>query len=246
MRTFAMVAISLLAIGAIVEGAVIVRLSGRVEALSQRLASNSDPSPTGATGPARIAAARAPAGTPTAGLAPSTLPRLLPTTPEPAAPMATSVLREALETSEGRQHLKAAIDLLREQERQEKLSSRAERAVEREQQHAQQLTRVLGLSSDEQGKVGQLYATMQANRRRVLDEMRAGQKDADQADDEIDNLRDETERSVRALLGEPRMQKYRESMRAQRRRDRGNDGQAPAAGAPPVGGAPATPPAPAP
>jgi hypothetical protein len=152
------------------------------------------------------------------------LPRLLPVAaPETqaAAGPATAVLREALASSEGREHLKAALGILREQEKQERIVGRAERAIEREQQRVQQLTQVLSLSSDEQGKVGQLFATLQSNRRRVLDEMRAGQKDSEQADEEIDKFRDETDASVRALLGEPRMRQFREA--TQRRRDRGGN-----------------------
>jgi hypothetical protein len=171
------------------------------------------------------------------------LPRLLtPPTPDiPVAPPATALLREALASSEGREHLKAALEILREQDKQVKITGRAERAVEREQQRVQELTRVLALSSDEQGKVGQLYATLQSNRRRVLDEMQAGQKDAGQADDAIDKFRDETDASLRALLGEPRMRQFREAMQGQRRRggNPGPNGGAAASGAsPPTAGQP--------
>lgn len=232
MRTFALLAAFLLAVASIVEGAVIVRLSSRVETLSQRLASDSGAQGAsgvlGSTDVVRVAAARNPS------LPTSTLPRLLPAPASDAPPAAAAtVLREALETPEGRQHLKAAMEVLREQDRQERVTQRAERAVDREQQRVQQMTHILALTSEEQGKVGQLYSSLQASRRRVLDEMHAGQKDADQADNEIDGFRDETDRSVRALLGEPRMQKFRETMRAQRRRG-GNEAGPPA---PPPGGA---------
>lgn len=113
--------------------------------------------------------------------------------------------------------------------------------MEKEQQRREQLTKILALTSEEQGKVGQLYTTLQTGRQRVLEEMRAGVKNAEQADDEIDNLRDETEKSVRTLLGEPRMKQYRDANRAARRRERGGDeaGQSPAPAAGP-GAAPTT------
>jgi hypothetical protein len=229
MRTFALIGFFVLAVVAIVEGAVIARLSGRIETLARR-------APTGDL-PERGQGGGAPDRAPAAGTvalarpAPN-LPRLLTTaTPDnPAAAPAAAVLREALDSSEGRQHLKAALEILREQDKQEKLAGRADRAALREQQRVQELTKILALSSDEQGKVGQLYATLQSNRRRVLDEMHAGQKDSGQADDEIDKFRDETDTSVRALLGEPRMRQFREATQGQRRRG-GNPG--------PSGGGPA-------
>jgi hypothetical protein len=229
MRTFALVGFFVLAVAAIVEGAVIARLSGRIDALARREPTGDPPgrsqagdAPERATAVGTVALARP---------APN-LPRLLttPTPDNPASAPATAVLREALDSNEGRQHLKAALEILREQDKQVKLAGRAERAVEREQQRVQELTKVLALSSDEQGKVGQLYATLQSNRRRVLDEMHAGQKDSGQADDEIDKFRDETDTSVRALLGEARMRQFREATQGQRRRG-GNPG--------PTGGGPA-------
>ena len=61
--------------------------------------------------------------------------------------------------------------------------------------------------------------------------MRAGLKNAEQADDEIDNLEDSTEGAVRGLLGEQRMQQLRDAERNERRQRRGppnQQGQQPA------------------
>jgi hypothetical protein len=141
----------------------------------------------------------------------------------PAVPTgpATAMLAEALQTAEGRQHLRGAIELLREQERQDRLLRNADQEIEREQRYRDRLTKVLALPAHEQEKVGQLYAGLQASRRKVLEEMRAGLKNAEQADDEIDNLEDGTQAQVRALLGEQRMQQLRDARRAERGREGG-------------------------
>lgn len=223
MRVIGIVAVFVLALAAIVEGAVIVRLSSRLDALDQRLAHA--PAVLDESGaPRREGVALARGDVPAAPLPP---PRLAPapgaTAPVPTGP-ATAVLAEALQTVEGRQHLRGAMELLREQDRQDRLVRNAEQEVEREQRYRDRLTKVLSLPAHEQDKVGQLYSTLQAGRRKVLEEMRSGLKNAEQADDEIDNLEDSTEQQVRALLGEQRMQQLRDARRAERGRGRGAGG----------------------
>ena len=73
---------------------------------------------------------------------------------------------------EGRQHLRGAMELLREQDRQDRLVRNAEQEVEREQRYRDRLVKVLSLPAHEQEKVGQFYGTLQAGRRKVLEEMR--------------------------------------------------------------------------
>jgi hypothetical protein len=243
MRIFGIVAIFVLAVVAIVEGAALVRLSSRLDAVAQGAGSPSGDTPadTMRQPPSLARAASDPATT----LRPP-VPRLAPVAaaPSPAAAppgSPTAVLGDALATPEGRQHLKVAMEALREQDRQERLVKNAERDVEREQRQRERMARVLGLNSDEQNKIGHLYTTLQSGRQRVLEEMRVGSKTAEQADDEIDNLEDETQRTVRTLIGEERMRKLRDAERNERRRDRGGGGRE--GGAP---GAPGQPAAPAP
>jgi ssRNA-specific RNase YbeY (16S rRNA maturation enzyme) len=245
MRVIGIVAVFVLALAAIVEGAVIVRLSTRIDALDEKLA-HGPASAEEVNSPRRegVALARGGSETSTAALPP---PRLTPTPgsppPVPTGP-ATAMLAEALQTQEGRQHLRGAIEHLREQERQDRLIQNAERDVEREQRYRDRLTKVLSLPAHEQEKVGQFYAGLQAGRKKVLEEMRAGLKNAEQADDEIDNLEDSTEQQVRSLLGDQRMQQLREARRAEQRgrgRGQGQQGQQGQQGA-----TPAAPPPPAP
>ena len=134
------------------------------------------------------------------------------------------MLAEALQSQEGRQHLRGAMELLREQDRQDRLIRNAEQDIEREQRYRDRLVKVLSLPAHEQEKVGQFYATLQASRRKVLEEMRSGLKNAEQADDEIDNLEDGAEQQVRTLLGEQRMQQLRDARRTEQR-GRGRGGQ---------------------
>jgi hypothetical protein len=225
MRVIGIVAVFVLALAAIVEGAVIVRLSTRIDTLADKLA-------TPPAAPRELSDVRAPhhdgvalargdgAGV---GLPP---PRLTGPAgaPVPTAP-ATAMLAEALQTVEGRQHLRGAIEHLREEERQDRLVRNAEQDIEREQRYRDRMAKVLSLPAHEQEKVGQLFATLQAGRRKVLDDMRAGLKNAEQADDEIDNLEDGTQAQVRALLGDQRMQQLRDARRAERGRGGQGGGQ---------------------
>jgi hypothetical protein len=219
MRVIGIVAIFVLALAAIVEGAVIVRLSSRLDALDEKL-THAPAAPDDVRAPRRegVALAR---GDMAATLPP---PKLAPTSestpPVPTGP-ATAMLAEALQSVEGRQHLRGAMELLREQDRQDRLIRNAEQDVEREQRYRDRLTKVLSLPTHEQEKLGQFYGSLQAGRRKVLEEMRSGVKNAEQADDEIDNLEDSTEQQVRALLGEQRMQQLRDARRTERGRGRG-------------------------
>jgi hypothetical protein len=168
-----------------------------------------------------VSLARSGGAAPTPALPP---PRLAPA-PGTAAPVptgpATAMLAEALQTQEGRQHLRGAMELLRELDRQDRLIRNAEQEVEREQRYRDRLSKVLSLPTHEQEKLGQFYGSLQAGRRKVLEEMRSGVKNAEQADDEIDTLKDSTEQQVRALLGEQRMQQLRDARRTERGRGRG-------------------------
>jgi hypothetical protein len=250
MRILGIVAIFVLAVVAIVEGAALVRLSSRLDSVAQQAGAGGPADDPGFDTTRRPSLARA-SSEPAAPARPP-VPRLTPAAAAPPAPAAppgspTAVLGEALGTPEGRQHLKAAMETLREQERQDRMVRNAERDVEREQRQRERMARVLGLNSDEQNKLGHLYTTLQSGRRRVLEEMRVGGKTSEQADDEIDAMEDEAQRNVRTLLGEDRMRKLREAERGERRRERGGREAGPpgAPGQPaaPPGQAPAPPPA---
>jgi hypothetical protein len=243
MRVIGIVAIFVLALAAIVEGAVIVRLSSRLDALDEKL-SHAPVVPDEVRAPRREGVALARGDIASATLPPPKLAPVPGSAPVPTGP-ATAMLAEALQSVEGRQHLRGAMELLREQDRQDRLLRNAEQDVEREQRYRDRLTKVLSLPGHEQEKLGQFYGNLQAGRRKVLEEMRSGLKNAEQADDEIDNLEDSTEQQVRALLGEQRMQQLRDSRRTERGRGRGQ-GQGQGGGqqqqGPPGAPPPATPP----
>jgi ABC-type branched-subunit amino acid transport system ATPase component len=88
--------------------------------------------------------------------------------------------------------------------------------IEREKRYQERITRALNLSGGEQGTIHQMYASMQASRQRILDEMQSGVKTSEQADDEIDQLEDQTETAVRTLLGDERLKQAREARKAER------------------------------
>ncbi len=219
MRLVGIIAVFVLTVTAIVEGAVLVRLSGKLDTLTEQVKAQPahlPPDPDDHTFTARAASA---------ALAAERMrpppPKLDPKAPapqEPAqpAPQAAGILREALATSEGREHLKNAMEVLREQDRQQRVIRDAEGDVQRDTSYRERLTRVLGLSQGEQGSIGSIYANLQTQRQKVIDEMRAGQKSAEQADDEIRTLESNADRSVHGILGEGRMRQLREARRAER------------------------------
>jgi hypothetical protein len=217
MRTVGMIAIFVLALVSIVEGAFLVKLSRQVSTLSEgRPGREGDPDEEGAPVARRVEPAprlpRMPASVPV-----PTFQNLAP----PSTTPATTTLREALSTSEGREQLKAAMDVIAEERRQARLVENAPRREEREQEFKERLLKGIPLTGDEPLKLSTLFTNLQTGRRQILDDMRAGLKNAEQADDEIDKLRDGLEGQIQALVGEDRWRKYRE----QRRQGRGGDGQ---------------------
>lgn len=243
MRTIGIAAIFVLSLCAIGEGAYLIKLSRRVNALSQQVergaleggsslaygaAQPADERPRKTLGAAE-AQVRVAAPVPNfQTLAPAS------TTP------ATSTLREALSTSEGREQLKAALAVIEEEKRQARMLERAGRSDERDKRWKERIAKSVALTGDEPLKIESLFTSLGHGRRQILDEMKAGAKNAEQADDAIDELEEATERSVRALMGEERWRKFREDGRRNRQQGQGQ-GQAgpPAPGQP---GAPGQPP----
>jgi hypothetical protein len=146
---------------------------------------------------------------------------------EPTASAATDTLREALATAEGREQLKAAMEVIAEQRRQERLVSRVERSTERDQRWKDRITKNVSLAGDEPLKVQALFTTLEGNRRQVIEDMKAGLKNSEQADKELDDLYEGAQKDLHGLLGDERWRKLRES---ERRGGRGAP-QAPAPGA---------------
>jgi outer membrane murein-binding lipoprotein Lpp len=239
MRLVGIIAVFVLTVAGIVQAAFLVRLSTRVDTLAEQVRAE------GAAGALDADSARRNRPLAAAGeSAPVRLPvpRLDPKAPAPAAAEgealpAAGVLREALSTTEGKQHLKGALEAIREQDRQKRMIEDIEDDVDRDKRNQERLARTLGLSSGEQGSINSLYAQLDSGRKRILEEMKSGVKTADQADDEIDALEDKTETAVNSLLGETRLKQLRDARRAerlQRRLERANQrGQQPATTRPP-------------
>jgi hypothetical protein len=225
MRILGILAIFLLSVCAIAEGAFLFRLSGRVHDLQQEAAVAHEaalrPAPEVPAAPsARVpvparpaAPTRAPAGAPPAF------------TPPPASTAATATLRDALSTPEGRDQLRAAMDVIAEQRRQERLVKFVERREERDQRWKERITKAIPLSGDEPQKLGALFTSLQTGRRQLLEDMKAGAKTAEETDSAMDDLQESTQKAVRSLLGDDRWRKLRED-----RGGRGQGGQAGQAG----------------
>jgi hypothetical protein len=224
MRTIGIVAIFVLALCAIGEGAMIVRLSRRVDGLGRVV--ESVPAAT-EEGPARRVEALP--GRPTPMAAPALAARPPQFKEAPAPGSRQSPLQE-LATPEGRQLLRSALDVINEERRQEHLIASMPRREERAQRWMERIGKSVPLTSDETVRLQAMYAELKSGRQQVLDEMRGGGKTAEQANDAMDELRDKADKSVRALLGEERWKKAREE--ARNNRDRQQQGPAQAQGQP--------------
>lgn len=220
MRTVGILAIFVLSLVSIVEGAFLIKLSRQVNTLSQgerparELERDEESAPAAARGPERSA--------PRMPRPPATPVPTFQTLAPPSTTPATTTLREALATSEGRQQLKAAMDVIAEERRQARLIEMAPRRDEREKEMKERLLKAIPLTGDEPLKLETLFTNLQNGRRQIIEDMRAGLKNAEQADDEIDQLRDGLEGQIQALVGEDRWRKYREQRR--QRGDRGDRG----------------------
>jgi hypothetical protein len=224
MRTVGMIAIFLLSLVSIVEGAYLFKLSHRVTELAQQAPERSGvEGDEAAPAPARRPDAPAPRPRPAAAPVP-TFQTLAP----PSTTPATATLREALGTVEGRQQLRAAMDVIAEEKRQARMLEVAPRRDERDLKYKDRILKTVPLTGDEPLKLGTLFTTLQQGRHQILEDMKAGLKNAEQADNEMDELRDNTDKSIHALLGEERYRKAREGRRGgggQRGQGQGQGGQ---------------------
>lgn len=227
MRTIGMLAIFVLALCAVGEGAYLFKLSREVKSLSRELklergepggdadedsfallrrtSRPSEPRTVRAAGDgaARVAA----------------VPNFQVLAPPPTTP-ATATLREALATPEGRDQLKAALAVIEEDKRQERMAKRADKDIEKEQRWKERIVKGVPLTGDEPLRLETLFTTLQNGRRQILEEMKSGLKNAQQADDEVDALQENTEKSVRSLLGEERLKQLREAEKKERDREK--------------------------
>lgn len=213
MRTLGIIAVFVLSLVSIVEGAFLFKLSRQVTAISHE---RSEPAADDEPVTRRY---EAPAPRPRPSAPPVPVPNFQTLAPPSTTP-ATTTLREALSTTEGREQLKAAMEVIAEEKRQARMLEWAPRRDERDQKYRERIMKTVALTGDEPLKLTTLFTTLQTQRRQILDDMRAGLKNAEKADDELDELRDGTERQIHALLGDERYKKVREGRRG------GREGQA--------------------
>jgi len=238
MRTVGMIAIFLLSLVSIVEGAFLFKLSHRVTQLGQQA-----PERPGADSDEPAAASVQRADTPAPRPRPAPVPTFQNLAP-PSTTHATTTLREALATVEGRQQLKAAMDVIAEEKRQARMLEWAPKRDERDLKYKDRILKTVPLTGDEPLKLATLFTTLQQGRHQILEDMKAGLKNAEQAGNEMDELRDNNDKSIQALLGDDRYRKAREGRRGggggQRGQGQGQQGQGQeqAQGQPPVASAP--------
>jgi hypothetical protein len=159
MRTIGILAIFLLSLTAIAEGGYLIKLSRQVSALSEEVQHTRASRDEGGTflAPARTEPAPARPARTTREPAPP-LPNFQALAPASTTP-ATTTLREALSTTEGRDQLKAALEVIAEEKRQDRLLRMAGRRDEREQHFKDRILKNVQLTGDEPLKINNLFAS---------------------------------------------------------------------------------------
>lgn len=233
MRTLGIAAIFVLSLVSIVEGAFLFRLSRQVRTLAdvrgavdehEEIAAPARPSPP----------AHAPRPRP---ITPSALPSFQTLAPPSTTP-ATTTLREALATSEGREQLKAAMEIIAEEKRQTRLVDSLPRRAERDQRYRERIMKAVPLTGDEPLKLTTMFTTLQAARQQAIDDMHAGLKNAEDTDNALDSLREDADKQIRALLGDDRWHKVQAGRRGGQQQQ-GATATATPSGAPVAAGNPA-------
>lgn len=219
MRTLGILTIFGLSVVAIAEGAYLIKLSRRVEALDHRYQN-------GAVEPPSLAAAAQSA--PRLASAPkgreAEAPRMAPVAfaAPPPAPGNTAALtlREALSTPDGREQLRAALDLMKEEDRRGKMIQKAGGWEEKDQKWKDKLTKFASLQPEEQTKIDALIGQAAQARTQILSDMQFGLKSAKDADREIKDAQGKAEKEVRAILGDKRLKDMKDAERQQRDQER--------------------------
>jgi hypothetical protein len=151
-------------------------------------------------------------------------PRLNPAALAPAAGSQPGVASVAT-ASEVKQEVQRLVAEEMAQERQR----REQRREQRDVQFRERAAGELGLSPAEKERFVAVLTSTQAERRRLRDQERSGEKTALDIRPELEALRQKTEQSLREILGDERLQKYQALRAAERGPGRGFMG----AGAPP-------------
>lgn len=209
MRLIGTLAISALALGCVLNGVYLIKLSSRIDRLSTATVGfDQRPSHSRQTLPTRL-----PAPLPRTAHSPAAL------SPAPSPPPST-VLGEALHTVEGRQHLKDALAALEEDARRRELAERVAGDERRQEKNRERLTRMFALAGEEQQKIAGIHAAARSERQRIVEAVLAGARTASEGEVALDAVRENTSQQVRAALGEQRVRRLRELQNPQPRVDR--------------------------
>lgn len=223
-----MVVTATLSVAVLAEGAYIIKTHRQMEALSdqvQQLAaeSNGQDEPAGRGEPRGFGGGRVFAGNPlvAAGL-PGRLPppRFAPSvvggSEAPSPSGAGPALPPVLDTAEAREQLKGfiAAELQREREDQRE-KQRAQRDQEA-QRRMEETVKALGLNEPDGKRLMEVLSKGQEDRRALREKIQSGQIPRSDVPKEMTALREQSEKQIKDILGDERMQKYQELQRQNR------------------------------
>jgi hypothetical protein len=225
-RTANLLVTGSLFVAVIAEGAYIIKTNRRMEALTnqvQQLAAEAVADEPASRDLGRTGGNGWGADRPGPNPAPARLPppRFNTTTPTAAAPAGSApaggpALPPALDTPEARQQLRAfvAAELQRERDdwRQQQQQARDEEA----QRRLDATIKALGLNADEGKRLTDAVTKSQEQRRQLRDKVQSGQLARADVAKEFTTLREQTDKEIRAAIGDEKAQKFQEMQRQNR------------------------------
>jgi hypothetical protein len=217
MRLVGMVVSAVLGLAVIAEGAYIIRTRSQLRSVSDRLEALQAERDEGDVG-AGVAPPRPWAGAPRGAAEPGAEPtaRRLPpprlqAAPAPAPPPRSDnplPLPPALDGAEAREQLRAFVVAAMEREREESRTRQEQRFAEREQERRDRMAKELNLSPAEAEKFKQIFNDARATREGLRAKLQAGELQGDVARQQMQALRDDSQKQMQALLGPERMKQY--------------------------------------
>jgi len=132
------------------------------------------------------------------------------TTPAPAG---GPTLPPAIDTPEARQQLKQFIAAELQNQREEWRQQQIQGREDEQRRRMDEAIKTLGLSESDGRKLSDIVTRSQEQRTALREKIQAGQIPRDQVPQAMSQLRDETDKQIRALVGDEKGQKFQEMTR---------------------------------
>jgi hypothetical protein len=227
------------------EGAYIVKTHRQIDALTtqvQQLAADAEEEPSSGRDPARapwVGQRPTSAGGGLGRLPPprfNTPPATTPTSSAPP-PAGAPVLPPALDTPEAREQLRQFVAAELQHQRDDWRQQQQQQREDDQRRRLETAVKTLGLNEADGKKLTDIVTQAQDQRRDLREKIQSGQIPRDQIPQAMSTLRDQTDKQIRAVIGDDKAQQFQQMQRPNRGPGGGGFGGPPGgwAGGPPRG-----------